>query len=134
MATTIIAPGIALVVVEFSVNNVSIATLSVSIYLLGFAIGPLTIASLSELYGRLVVTHTCNALFILFVVGCALSKNINQFIIFRFLSGYAGSAPLTLGGGIIADCIPLEKRGLAGAIYGLGPFLGPVSLYALFLS
>ncbi len=120
----------ALVIVEFSVNSITIATLSINIYLLGYALGPLTISSLSELYGRLVVTHSCNALIILFMIGYALSRNITQFLIVRFFSGYAGSAPLTLGGGTIADSIPFEKYGLVGAIYGLGPFLGPVSFWA----
>ena len=51
---------------------------------------------------------------------------MNMEIGFRFLAGAAGSAPLALGGGTIADLIPQEKRGAALAIYALGPVLGPV--------
>lgn len=48
-------------------------------------------------------------------------------MIFRFISGFAGAAPLAVGGGTIADCIRVEKRGAAAALFGLGPLLGPVS-------
>lgn len=47
-------------------------------------------------------------------------------IVFRFLSGCAGAAPVAIGAGTIADIIPPQKRGSAIAIYSLGPILGPV--------
>jgi hypothetical protein len=46
-----------------------------------------------------------------------------------------GSAPLTNGGGSIADLIPQEKRGAAMSIFILGPLLGPGGYFcALFYS
>ena len=36
-----------------------------------------------------------------------------------------GASPLTLGGGTIADLIPQERRGMAMAMWVLGPTLGP---------
>lgn len=45
---------------------------------------------------------------------------------FRFAERCAGSAPLTIGGGSIADMIVQERRGGALAIFALGPLLGPV--------
>lgn len=128
LASTIIAPGVMGLVVDFKVTSITLATLSVSLYLLGFALGPLVISPSSEIHGRLVVYHVCNLVFTAFAMGCALSQNITQFLICRFISGFAGSAPLAIGGGTIADVIPLEKRGLAAALFGLGPLLGPVSL------
>lgn len=122
-----VAPGMEGVAREFKITSNTVATLAVTIYLLGFALGPLLIASLSELHGRLVVYHTCNIVFLAFVMGCALSQSTAQFMVFRFLSGAAGAAPLTIGGGTIADVIRIEKRGLAAALFGLGPLLGPVS-------
>ncbi|KIM97316.1 hypothetical protein OIDMADRAFT_130385 [Oidiodendron maius Zn] len=126
ITATVIAPGILDLVVEFRVTSVTIGTLAVSIYLLGFGLGPLIISSFSEMYGRLVVYHTCNVIFVVFLVGCAVSKNISEFMVFRFISGFAGAAPLTIGGGTIADCIHVEKRGMAAALFGLGPLLGPI--------
>lgn len=126
IASTMVAPAMEGVSRDLEITNMTLATLAVSIYLLGFALGPLVISSLSEMYGRLIVYHVCNTIFVIFVVACALSKTTAQFIIFRFITGCAGAAPLSLGGGTIADVIPIEKRGAAAALFGLGPLLGPV--------
>jgi MFS family permease len=64
--------------------------------------------------------------FVVFVIACALSRNVGEYMVFRFISGFAGAAPLTIGGGTIADVIPLQERGLAASLFGLGPLLGPV--------
>ena len=128
LASSMFAPGIPELMREFNSTNETIASFLLSIYILGYAIGPLIIAPLSELYGRLIVYHTCNFLFIIFTIACAVAPNIGSLLFFRLLEGCAGSAPLTIGGGSIADMILQEKRGGAMAIYALGPILGPVSL------
>ncbi|KAJ3579442.1 hypothetical protein NPX13_g1125 [Xylaria arbuscula] len=126
IAATAVAPGIPDLVEDFHIQDTTVATLAVTIYLLGFAFGPLFISAFSEMYGRLVVYQTSNIVFIAFIVGCAVSQNTAQYFVFRFISGFAGSAPLTIGGGTIADVLPIEKRGLGSALFGLGPLLGPV--------
>ncbi|KAF9875581.1 hypothetical protein CkaCkLH20_06962 [Colletotrichum karsti] len=126
LAATMMAPGMEYVVRDIHITSQTIGTLSVTIYLLGFALGPLIISSASEMHGRLIVYHVCNVLFIAFIVGTALSKTVPQLLIFRVLSGIAGSAPMTIGGGTIADVIPSEARGPAGALFALGPLMGPV--------
>ncbi|KAL8722750.1 MAG: hypothetical protein Q9225_000811 [Loekoesia sp. 1 TL-2023] len=126
LASTMFAPGAALLMKDFHQTNSTVATLTVTIYLLGFALGPLAIAPLSELYGRLAVYHTCNAVFLAFTIGCALSTDVGMFLVFRFITGCAGSAPLTNGGGTVADVMPQDKRGAAMAIFAVGPLLGPV--------
>lgn len=45
---------------------------------------------------------------------------------FRFLSGFAGVATITIGSGTIADIMPREKRGKAVSIWSVGPILGPM--------
>ena len=111
---------------EFHSTNEELGSLVVSIYLLGFAAGPLVTAPLSELYGRTPVYHTCNTLFAALTVGCAKAPSLNSLIALRFLQGCAGSAPLAIGGGTISDLIPQEKRGKYMGIYALGPTLGPI--------
>lgn len=78
------------------------------------------------MYGRLPLYHICNILFIIFNVACAVSGSMNQLIVFRFLAGSTGSAPLALGGGTIADLFPRDQRATAMAIWVLGPTCGPV--------
>jgi multidrug resistance protein len=120
------APGLSLVMKEFHSASGSLASFVVSIYILGYAIGPLFMAPLSELYGRLPVYHVSNLLFVIFTVACAVSSNLGMLIAFRFLDGCAGSTPLVLGGGSIADLITQEKRGGVMAIWAMGPLMGPV--------
>ncbi|KAF9634361.1 hypothetical protein BFW01_g5256 [Lasiodiplodia theobromae] len=126
LGSTMFAPGADQMLAEFKETNTVVAQLSVTIYLLGFVVGPLVVAPLSELYGRLWIYHICNAIFLGFAIGCALAKNMPMFIVFRFITGCAGSAPLTIGGGTVADVMPQEKRGAAMAVFAMGPLLGPV--------
>ncbi len=120
------APGVPEVMTEFKSTNIQLASFVVSVYILGYAFGPFLVAPMSELYGRLLVYHTCNVGFVIFTIACAVSTNLNMLIGFRFLEGIFGSAPLTLGGGSIADMIIQEKRGAMMAIWAMGPLLGPV--------
>lgn len=120
------APGIPEVMTEFKSTNVELASFVVSIYILGYAFGPLVIAPMSELYGRLWVYHVCNLGFIIFTIACAVASDINMLTAFRFFEGLFGSAPVTIGGGSIADMIVQEKRGKVMAIWVMGPLLGPI--------
>ncbi|CAI7676292.1 unnamed protein product [Penicillium pancosmium] len=109
IASTMVAPVMEGISKDLGITSMTLATLAVNIYLLGFALGPLVISSLSEMYGRLIVYHVCNTIFVIFVVACALSKNSAQFMVFHFITGCARPAPLSLGGGTIADFIQIEK-------------------------
>ena len=83
------------------------------------------LAPLSELYGRVVIYHVGNVLFIIFTVACALATNMNMLIAFRFLCGLVGAGPIAIGGGTIADLTTLQQRGTAMSVWSLGPLLGP---------
>ncbi|KAF3484359.1 fluconazole resistance protein 1 [Arthroderma uncinatum] len=126
VSPTMCAPSINLLVAEFHIRSFVVSTLAVTLYLLGLAVGPMFISPLSEIYGRLPVYHISNIVFVGFVIGNALSKNIGQFLAFRFLSGCAGGTPMALGGGSIADVTPIERRAIAMALFSLGPLTGPV--------
>ncbi|KAI1124073.1 cycloheximide resistance protein [Nemania abortiva] len=126
LASSIFAPGVPLVLQEFHSTSPQIATFVVSVYLIGFAAGPVLLAPLSEIYGRNPVYHACNVGFVAFSVACALAPSLNSLIAFRFLAGLFGVAPITNGGGTVADIIPQEHRGTVLAIYSLGPLLGPI--------
>ena len=126
LASSFFAPAVPLVMKDFNNDNELLAEFVVSIYILGFAFGPLIIAPLSEIYGRAPLYISCNILFVVFSVACGLSKNMGTLVAFRFLLGCAGASPLTLGGGTIADMIPQEKRGASMAIWAMGPLVGPV--------
>lgn len=120
------APGVPDVMLDFHSSNESLAAFIVSVYLLGYCFGPLAIAPLSEMYGRQSLYTACNLLYTIFNVACAVAPEMGSLIVFRFFAGVAGSCPLTLGAGSLADMIPQSKRGAVMAIWAMGPLLGPV--------
>ena len=126
LASSMFAPGVPQVLQEFNSDNAILGSFVVSVYVLGYAFGPLFIAPLSELYGRRPIYHITNLLFIVFTVACAVASNFNMLIAFRFLEGVAGSAALTIGGGTVADLFAPEERGAALAVWQMGPMLGPI--------
>ncbi|KAF2398111.1 multidrug resistance protein [Trichodelitschia bisporula] len=126
LASSIFAPGIAGVMRDFHSTDTTIASFVVSIYILGYAFGPLIIAPMSELYGRAIVYNVTNVLYVIFTVACAVSDSMGMLIGFRLLAGLMGSTPLTIGGGTVADLFVSSERGAAMAIWSIGPLLGPV--------
>ncbi|CZR55956.1 related to multidrug resistant protein [Phialocephala subalpina] len=126
LGSSMFAPGVPELMKEFKSDNIELASFVVSVYILGFAVGPLFFAPLSEIYGRMPVYHLCNLGFLAFTIACALATNLNMLIGFRFLAGVFGSAPLTNGGGTIADLVTQEKRGKAMSGFVMGPILGPI--------
>lgn len=112
---------------DFHSTNSTLGSFVTSIYLLGFAFGPLALAPLSELYGRLPLYNICNVLFLIFNIACAVAPNLGALLAFRLLAGLAGSCPVTIGAGSIADMVVLEQRGRAMAGWVIGPLVGPVT-------
>lgn len=56
---------------------------------------------------------------------CAVSKTPTQMLVFRFLAGFGGAAPQSLGGGVVGDLWSPEERGMAMSVYSLAPLVGP---------
>jgi len=91
-----VAPAISSIVSEFKITNEVEQQLVLSIFVLAYAIGPLILGPLSEIYGRVPVLQLSNLFLLVFNTACGASKNKGEMIAFRFLSGLGGSAPLTL--------------------------------------
>lgn len=102
-----------------------IVILGVSLFVLGFAIGPLIWAPLSEIFGRRHIFTISFMFLTVFNAGAAGAKNIETLIILRFLAGSFGSSPFGNGGGTIADMFPASQRGIAISLFAAAPFLGP---------
>ena len=111
------APGLAQVQKDFAVNNKALVTLAMTIYVLGFAVGPLIFAPLSEVYGRMIIHRLCIPVFLIFTLSCALASNLNMLIGFRFMAGCFGASPVAIGGAIVSDLFRVHERGAAMAIY-----------------
>lgn len=109
---------------DFDVSS-EVTTLCLSMYVLGFALGPLLLAPLSEFYGRSKVYLGGWFLLFLFNLPIALAPNIGTILVCRFIQGFFGSAPLTNVGGTVSDLWSRNESGLAMAIYGASSTGGP---------
>ncbi|KAJ5180123.1 MFS multidrug transporter [Penicillium capsulatum] len=125
VSSSMIAPTVSNIAVDFGITDEIVSELTLSTFVLAYAVGPLVLAPLSEIYGRKIVLQMTNLFYITFNVACGVSRSTGQLIAFRFLSGLGGSAPLAIGGAVLGDCFQPEQRGKALAIYGLAPLLGP---------
>lgn len=123
MSSTIFAPGVSQAMSDFHSDNQTDATLLVSIYVIGLAVGPLFLAPLSELYGRSPLMHLANMLFLVAAIVCAVSVNIAMLMFFRFVLGVS---TISLGGGYVADMMKPEQRQRAMNLWTVGPVLAPV--------
>jgi hypothetical protein len=116
LASSMFAPGVQFMNTEFGNSSELLSTLTVSIFVLGFAVGPLFLSPLSEIYGRRPVLAFGNSFFVVWQIGCALAPNLGSLIAFRFLAGVGGAACMTIGGGVIADLFRTEQRGFAASM------------------
>jgi Major Facilitator Superfamily len=113
------------IIIEFGASQ-EVVTLGISLFVLGFVIGPLLWAPFSELYGRQLLFIGTYGVLTAFNAGAAGSKNMTTLLVLRFFAGAFGSSPLTNAGGVIADMFPGRERGFAMAIFAAAPFMGPV--------
>ncbi|KAJ5775355.1 bicyclomycin resistance protein [Penicillium nucicola] len=102
-----------------------VGTVGLSLFVFGFAVGPLLWAPLSETIGRQIPFFVSFLALSLFSAGCACAQNIHTLLILRFFGGAFGSAPLTNAGGVISDMFMARQRGLAMLLFASTPYLGP---------
>src|SRR6187399_2265217 len=80
---------------------------------------------LSQQFGRRNYFAFSIMLFTVFSFLCGNATSIWELVAFRFLQGCGGGALLVTSQTIITESYPVEKRGMAQAIYGLGVIIGP---------
>ncbi|RYP01439.1 hypothetical protein DL764_006209 [Monosporascus ibericus] len=102
------------------------AFLGVSLFVLGFALGPLVWAPLSESLGRRAVFTTSYGAFIACNVVAAVSASMPLLATARLLAGALGSSALVMSGSIVVDLFAPADRGRVSAVFSAAPFLGPV--------
>ncbi|KAF1952650.1 MFS general substrate transporter [Byssothecium circinans] len=124
-SASMISPALNSIKKDFNIKEHVLASLTLSIFVLAYAFGPLLFGPLSEIYGRVRVLQLANLFFLAWNLGCGFAQNSGQLMAFRFMSGLGGSAPLSIGGGVLSDCFGAEQRGRAVSIYSFGPLLGP---------
>lgn len=128
--------------------SIEVALLGISLYVLGFAFGPLICmivpqlpilkqelsgigGPLSELYGRRNPLIISIFGFAIFQIAVAVGKDIQTVLICRFFGGVFASSPLAVVGAVLADMFGPETRGQAVAVFSMmvfgGPLFGPIA-------
>ena len=109
--------------------SVEVATLSTSLFVLGYAFGPLIWGPFSELQGRKLPILIAIFGFTLFNFAAATAFNLQTLMLSRFFTGFFGSGPLAIVAACFADMFDNTQRGTAIVIFAsmvfMGPMLGP---------
>ncbi|KAH9904762.1 MFS general substrate transporter [Xylariomycetidae sp. FL2044] len=123
-ASSVVTADIAGVATEFDVSE-EVALLTISLLVVGFGVGPMIFAPLSEVLGRRIIYATTLFVAVVFIIPCAVAKNIGTLLVCRAIDGIALSAPMTLVGGTLADLWKADERGIPMAAFSAAPFIGP---------
>lgn len=98
-----VAPALPTLEKELNVSGDVLVQMMLSIFVLAYAVGPLFLGPLSEMYGRVAVLQLGSLFFFVFNTAAGFAQSSKQMLAFRFLSGLGGSAPLAIGGGILVS-------------------------------
>ena len=123
-ASSSYAAGTREVAKEFHVGTQT-AVLGTTLFLVGFGIGPLLWAPLSEVYGRRIAVLAPMFIAICFTFATATAKDFQTLMITRFFSAFFSSAPVTNTGGVLGDIYPASTRAMAMAGYAMAVVAGP---------
>ncbi|KAF2772010.1 MFS general substrate transporter [Teratosphaeria nubilosa] len=129
LGSSIIAPAESALASTFGVSG-EVTVLAVSLYVLGFAFGPLLWAPVSEVYGRKVSMLPPLVALALCSIGTAVARNAATVFVTRFFGGVFGSAPVSNVSAALGDLYEPKARGVAVTFYAVcvvgGPTIGPV--------
>lgn len=131
LGTAIYTPGQEEIQKAFGVGHV-VATLNLSMYILGFGLGPMVFSPLSEfaIFGRQQLYIFTLFLFAMLQIGCALVDNIAGLVILRFITGILCSPSLSTGAATIAEIVTPPMVPVMIGMWSIGavaaPAIGPV--------
>ncbi|KAM0748001.1 MFS general substrate transporter [Meredithblackwellia eburnea MCA 4105] len=107
-----------------------VALLGITLFVLGFAAGPLLLGPSSELFGRRAVYVTTAIFYSGFSFGAAWVNNLPGLLVLRFLMGFAGAASINNVPASVGDFTIPANRNQYTILYALcafgGPSLGPL--------
>jgi MFS transporter, DHA2 family, multidrug resistance protein len=95
-------------------------------YIVAAAIMTAPVGWLSARFGRKTLFIACLAGFTFASVLCGLAKSLDQMVMFRLLQGAFGAGLVPLSQATMLDLYPLEQRGSAMALWGVGVMVGPI--------
>ena len=114
-ASSIFSPAATSVGQVFHVGR-EVTTLGTSLFVLGYAFGPIVWAPMSELYGRRLPIIIGAFAFGIFQIAVAVAKDLQTVMICRFFSGFMGACPLAVVAAVFADMYDNKVRLPSGVL------------------
>lgn len=118
-------------IMKFFGTNASMVQASLTSALLGLSLGQIIIGPLSDIHGRRKPLLFSMILFFISSIGCAISPNVEVFIVLRFIQGFSASAGLVIARAIVRDLyndVELTKFfALLTTITSVTPLLSPLA-------
>ncbi|OAG39876.1 hypothetical protein AYO21_05942 [Fonsecaea monophora] len=109
---------------EFHVST-EVGVLGITLYVLGFAFGPILWGPGSELLGRKLPLVVAMFGFGVFAVAAATAKDYQTLMLARFFSGFFAACPLAIVPACFADMYDDSQRGIAITAFAMAVFCGP---------
>lgn len=131
MGSAIYTPGIDEIMEQFNIGQ-TVATLPLSLFVIGYGIGPMVFSPMSEnaMFGRSSIYIVTLFIFFILQIPTALVDNIAGLCILRFLGGIFASPCLATGGASVGDVISLPYIPVGIASWSVaavcGPSIGPL--------
>ena len=126
----ILVPALPVLATTFG-RDISIAQMTVSLYMVGIACSQIIMGPLSDRFGRRPVLLAGLGLMVVASVGCIFAETLPQLIAARFLQALGGAAGMVVSRAIIRDLYPRERVGamisLVIAVMMIAQMLSPLT-------
>ncbi|HZM75568.1 MAG TPA: MDR family MFS transporter [Candidatus Limnocylindrales bacterium] len=122
--------GTALPTIVGDLGGASHLSWVVTAYLLAETVATALAGKLGDLFGRKLLFQVCVAIFIAASVFCGLAQSMGWLVVARGAQGIGAGGMMVTSMALIADYIPLRRRGkyqgALGAVFGVVTVIGPL--------
>jgi DHA1 family bicyclomycin/chloramphenicol resistance-like MFS transporter len=126
----LLVPALPLLADTFG-RDISVAQMTVSLYMVGIACSQIIMGPLSDRFGRRPALLAGLGLMVVASVGCSLAQSLPQLIAARFLQALGGASGMVISRAIIRDLYPRERIGamisLVIAVMMIAQMLSPLT-------
>ncbi|PNH48379.1 hypothetical protein VD0004_g7 [Verticillium dahliae] len=129
------SPPVAAMAEDLGSSNIAMIA-GITTFCIGFALSPMVLAPISEIYGRRIVLIPSGITYVAFQAVCSVMPNLAGMLIARLFVGIGGAVFSSVIGGIIADMWNKDTRNTPMALFsgsvlagtGAGPLLAAVMM------
>lgn len=129
VASDIYLPSLPAIAISFQKDAIW-AQSTMTFFLVTMAIFQIFSGSLSDKFGRKKILFICMIIFIISSIGCSISSNIYEFIIFRIFQAVGACGGMSIGQAIIADIFDTKEMGkilsITIPLVAFSPAIAPV--------